>query len=154
MYTVRKQLKWEGAHRLQSSYTKECQRLHGHSYKCEVVVESDGLDADGMVIDFKHIKDVTKELIDLLDHRTMLCSKDKPLFEAYEKEHPGDIIWVHFNPTAEHMARWIWKQVSRSIIKLMQTDAENPRKVVVSVCISETCTGKAEYRSEVHVPAK
>lgn len=154
MYTVRKQLKWEGAHRLQTSYTEECQRLHGHSYKCDVIIEADDLDNDGMVIDFKYIKDVTKELIDLLDHRAMLNSADKPLFAEYEKKFPGQIIWVDFNPTAEKMCRWIWKQISRKLIKQMQSVTENPRTITVSVAIHETCTGEAKYRSEVHVPVK
>jgi len=44
--------------------TKECVRLHGHTYLARVTIESDELKA-GMIIDFKAIKDIIK----IFDHQ-------------------------------------------------------------------------------------
>ena len=44
--------------------TKECTRLHGHTYLAKVEIESDELKA-GMIVDFKAVKDIIK----LFDHR-------------------------------------------------------------------------------------
>jgi 6-pyruvoyltetrahydropterin/6-carboxytetrahydropterin synthase len=45
--------------------TKACHNLHGHTMYFKVGLESDVLQENGMVVDFKAIKNV----IDILDHR-------------------------------------------------------------------------------------
>ena len=89
MYYVSKRMEIAGAHKLTLDYESKCQNLHGHNWIVVVYCKSKELDPNGMVIDFKHIKNM---IHDVLDHQYI-----------------NDI--VDFNPTAENMARWICKQV-------------------------------------------
>ncbi len=85
MYIVSKRMEIAGAHRLELSYESKCTRVHGHNWVVTVYCKARRLNADGMVVDFKHIKD---RIHGYLDH-------------GYLNE------LVPFNPTAENLARWI-----------------------------------------------
>ena len=89
MYYVSKRMEIAGAHNLKLSYDSKCQNLHGHNWIVTVYCKSKELNSDGMIIDFKHIKNL---ISDKLDHQYI-----------------NDV--VDFNPTAENMAKWICNQV-------------------------------------------
>ena len=90
MYYVSKRMEIAGAHQLNLDYESKCQNLHGHNWIVTVYCKSYELNNNGMVIDFKHIKNM---IHDKLDHKYI-----------------NDI--VDFNPTAENMAKWICDQIS------------------------------------------
>ncbi len=48
-----------------------CERIHGHNYRVAVEVEGD-LDRNHYVFDFLALRDLTKALVDELDHRMLL----------------------------------------------------------------------------------
>lgn len=54
----------------------QCERIHGHNYRTAVEVEGD-LDENHYVIDFIALKDLTKSIIDELDHRMMLPTQSR-----------------------------------------------------------------------------
>ncbi len=89
MYYVSKQMEIAGSHRLELPYESKCQQLHGHNWIVTVHCKAKELNAEGMVVDFKHIKD---KIHGYLDHGNF-----NELFP--------------FNPTAENIARWICEQV-------------------------------------------
>jgi 6-pyruvoyltetrahydropterin/6-carboxytetrahydropterin synthase len=72
-------------------YKGKCEKLHGHTYKLEVVIESD-VKKDGMIIDFAKMKEIVEEtVLEKLDHQSL-----NELFK---------------NPTVEHILEWISLQL-------------------------------------------
>lgn len=89
MFIVKKRMEIAGAHRLNLNYESKCANLHGHNWIVTVWCKSQTLDANGMVIDFTHIK---REVQEKLDHKFL-----------------NDV--VPFNPTAENIAKWVCGQI-------------------------------------------
>jgi 6-pyruvoyltetrahydropterin/6-carboxytetrahydropterin synthase len=72
-------------------YKGKCEKLHGHTYKLEVVIES-SVKKNGMVVDFAKMKEIVEtDVLEKLDHQA--------LNEIFE------------NPTAEHILEWISTQL-------------------------------------------
>ena len=65
MYIVRKKMEIAGCHSLSLSYDSKCSKLHGHNWIVTVHCKAEKLNADGMVVDFTHIKE---QIQDYLDH--------------------------------------------------------------------------------------
>jgi 6-pyruvoyltetrahydropterin/6-carboxytetrahydropterin synthase len=89
MYTVIKRMEISASHSLALSYPSKCERLHGHNWIITVHCRARELNADGMVVDFTHIKEA---VMSRLDHQNL-----------------NELL--PFNPTAEHIARWICDQI-------------------------------------------
>lgn len=89
MYYVAKRMEIAGSHKLKLSYPSKCQHLHGHNWIITVFCKSRHLNKDGMVIDFKKVKDI---IHGKLDHANL-----------------NDVF--KFNPTAENIAKWIVDQI-------------------------------------------
>ena len=97
-YTMKILLDFAAAHLLRD-YEGVCNRLHGHNWKVEVQVTATSLDNVGMGMDFKVIKDATRELIGKLDHRNL---NDIPPFDK-------------INPTAENISEYLYQELSNEL---------------------------------------
>ncbi len=89
---IRKSFRFEAAHVL-PHHPGKCARLHGHSYRFEVAVAGplqSSGPAQGMVVDF----------VDRLDHSSL-----------------NDLLP---NPTAEHIALWIWDELAPALPQLVE----------------------------------
>ena len=132
---IKKIFKAEVAHRLVSSYSERCQSFHGHSYLFEVVLESDKLNSDAMLMDFGEVKSKAKDFIDAFDH-SMVLSQDDPFHDRMiDIMDEGNMRWISvpYNPTAEMMAVHIYQQLHELGL---------PVKMVV---VQETLTGRAYF---------
>jgi 6-pyruvoyltetrahydropterin/6-carboxytetrahydropterin synthase len=56
------------AHRLEA-YHGKCEELHGHNFHVEAFFSGTELNHEGMVIDFKILKEHLKQVLDILDHK-------------------------------------------------------------------------------------
>ncbi len=132
---IRKKFKAEVAHRLVSSYSKDCQNIHGHSYTYDIVLKSGELNCDGMVMDFGEVKAKAKEFMDKFDHCLVLSSFDpitsnmRPIMDRMGMKY----MIVPYNSTAENQAAHIYQQFHEFGLN------------VVSVRVHETLTGYAEF---------
>lgn len=89
MYKISKRIEVAGCHHLALDYESPCKRLHGHNWIITIYCRAQELDKNGMVVDFKKVKDL---IHGKLDHRN--------LNEVFD-----------FNPTAENIAKWICDQI-------------------------------------------
>jgi len=89
---------FSGAHSLRN-YKGKCESLHGHNWKVETVVKSNKLDKAGMVMDFSHLKEITNDILNKLDHQ-YLNELD------YFKSH---------NPSSEELARYIFERLKEPV---------------------------------------
>ena len=64
MYYVSKKMEIAGCHRLTLSYKSKCENLHGHNWIVTVFCKAKEVNADGMVVDFKHIKEKIHSWLD------------------------------------------------------------------------------------------
>lgn len=112
-YTLKILADFASAHTLRD-YPGDCSRMHGHNWKVEVEVIANSLDEVGMGIDFKEIKQATREIAKRLDHRYL-----------------NDLApFTEVNPTAENIAAYFYKE--------LETKLNNERIHVSAVTLWET----------------
>jgi 6-pyruvoyltetrahydropterin/6-carboxytetrahydropterin synthase len=98
MYELKIITQFGAAHRLKET-GGECENLHGHNWKVEVCVKGERLDRNGLLIDFKVLKNMTKEIIDRLDHKFL-----------------NELTWfTEMNPTSENISKLIFELLSQKI---------------------------------------
>jgi len=85
MYELKLKHHFDAAHHLELDYDSPCLSAHGHRWEVEVNISANTLNKNGMLADFKKIK----EIINRLDHRDLNESLD-------------------FNPTAENIAKHLY----------------------------------------------
>ena len=103
MYTVIKRMEVSASHSLNLSYRSKCENLHGHNWIVTVFCKAENLNSDGMVIDFKHVKN---KIHGFLDHGNF-----------------NELL--PFNPTAENIAKWIVEQIPMCYKAIVQESEGN-----------------------------
>ncbi|MEW6097110.1 MAG: 6-carboxytetrahydropterin synthase QueD [bacterium] len=100
MYLARVENEFCAAHKIIGQEGK-CARPHGHNWKVEVIVSNDKLDRLGMVIDFDELEELTKKVIEPLDHQDLNELK----------------LFLNSNPTAEVIAEYIYIELEKLLDK-------------------------------------
>ena len=98
MYELKIISQFAAAHQLRE-YEGKCEKLHGHNWKVEVYVTGNKLEKNGLLIDFKLIKDATEKVLDELDHEFL---NELDAFKT-------------LNPSSENIARHIFTALSREV---------------------------------------
>lgn len=95
MYELSREFRFDAAHTLQRTVDVEpSRRIHGHSYRAEVVVRGRPDPETGMIIDLSLFDQALEEARDGLDHRFLDEIKD-------------------LGPTTiENLSSWIWRKVA------------------------------------------
>ncbi len=145
---IRKLFKFENAHIVRDCSTQRCsENIHGHSYKIEVLLESNYLDDGQMVYDFGLTKLYIKELIDSFDHAITLWSKDDKAYIAAMKKYSNRWVELPVSPSAEQFSRVIFLLVERVLACTKMQNGE--REVTLhSIIVHETETGYAQGFTE------
>jgi 6-pyruvoyltetrahydropterin/6-carboxytetrahydropterin synthase len=114
-----KTFRFEAAHDLPTFPDgHKCRRLHGHSFRFDVVVEGNVEPAKGYLIDYGEIKTIVDPIVKRLDH-------------YYLNEIEG-----LSNPTSEVIAQWLWDRIKPGL------------PLLATIVVHETCTSSCEYRGE------
>ncbi|NLF82959.1 MAG: 6-carboxytetrahydropterin synthase QueD [Candidatus Gastranaerophilales bacterium] len=116
MFELSVESHFSAAHHL-LNYQGDCENIHGHDWKVEIVVAGEELDKSGMLIDFKILKKHLNEVLDMLDH------KDINTLEEFRG----------ISPSSENIARFIYSQLKTRLPQLK------------SVSVWETEKAKATY---------
>jgi len=91
---------FSGAHRLRYLHGK-CEGLHGHNWKVEATFGANRLNKEGIVIDFKILKDNLEKVLKTLDHTFL---NDLPYFSDRE-------------PSSENIAKYIFDRLKEELKK-------------------------------------
>ncbi|MEN3034557.1 MAG: 6-carboxytetrahydropterin synthase [Aquificaceae bacterium] len=122
----------------------KCVNLHGHGYVLEVVLGSNTLSEQDMVVDFYHVKNALKDLIDEMDHSFIIDVNDPMFDELYNvarKFGAMKIFPVDFCPTAEALAKFFYEFLN-SRLEAARLLGEVK---VMRVTLWETATSRADY---------
>ena len=112
-----KTFRFEAAHHLPTFPDgHKCRRLHGHSFRFDVVVEGDVEPAKGYLIDYGDIKKAAEPLVKKLDHYNL-----------------NDIEGLQ-NPTSEVLSKWIYDRLKPDL------------PLLTAIVVHETCTSSCEYQ--------
>ncbi len=110
---------FEAAHFLPSfPEGHKCRRMHGHSFKVDVIVEGDVPAGQYHLLDYGDLARVIEPLRLQLDHYCL-----------------NDIAGLE-NPTSEMLAKWLWDRIKPALPMLAQIN------------VAETCASSCEYRGE------
>ncbi len=145
MYTIRRSIDIHFAHHIRG-HMGPCINIHGHTWKFEVVMAAQELDAQGFIVDFKELQQkVLQPCYQLLDHslaigvetyqeiepeleklgEKLLSSRPEELPQSETTElgsvqlrYPGGLKTTvfPFNPTSERLAAWLY-QWSNKVLK-------------------------------------
>ena len=116
---LRKTFQFEAAHLLPHlPKSHKCRRLHGHSFKAEIVVAGECDPRLGWLMDYADITLAFTPIWKRLDH-------------FYLNDIPG-----LENPTSENIAAWIWTKLKPKL------------PLLTEVTVAETCTATCVYRGE------
>ena len=98
MFELIFQTHFAAAHNIRG-YRGSCERLHGHNWKVEIALRAEELDALGMVVDFRDVKELAHDLLDNLDHSYL--NELAPFKQA--------------NPTTENVAKWVFEELGKRL---------------------------------------
>ena len=117
LVSLTKSFTFEAAHFLPSfPEGHKCRRMHGHSFRIDVIVQGDIPQGEYHLIDYGEIMALIEPLRKKLDH---YCLNE---IEGLD------------NPTSEMIAKWIWDRLKPDLAILSE------------IVVHETCASRCSYR--------
>uniref|UniRef100_A0A7V4JP40 6-carboxy-5,6,7,8-tetrahydropterin synthase n=1 Tax=Thermodesulfobacterium geofontis TaxID=1295609 RepID=A0A7V4JP40_9BACT len=121
MFKLKVQDYFSSAHYLKD-YKGPCEKIHGHNWKVELIVEGSELNSTDILIDFTILKNILKEVLSEFDHKLL---NEIPYFK-------------NVNPSSERLAEYIFKKVKEKL-------SSYPKVKVKEVTVFETEKAGATY---------
>lgn len=151
MYKLTTYCELEIGHRLITSYAQKCRHPHGHVFRVEITVCSHTLNADGMVIDFKLLKEVVKQqLEDQWDHGFALHQYDTlaPALKADPEN--ARLHLLPTNPTLEYVVKLWYGDIKEALVQLREKHPESMAEdlKLLSIKASETTKNTCTYSED------
>jgi 6-pyruvoyltetrahydropterin/6-carboxytetrahydropterin synthase len=116
---LRKTFQFEAAHLLPHlPQDHKCRRLHGHSFRADIVIAGECDSKLGWLMDYADLKEAFRPLWEQLDHHYL-----------------NEIKGLE-NPTSENIAAWIWQNLKPRLPLLAEVE------------VAETCTSRCIYRGQ------
>jgi 6-pyruvoyltetrahydropterin/6-carboxytetrahydropterin synthase len=123
MYELTVERGFSSGHFLRN-YKGKCENPHGHNYKVRITLRGEKLDAAGLLLDFRDLKQVMHPVIERLDHQML---NDLEPFTT-------------LNPSAENLAKYFYDETNRQLAEMT-----GGRVSVKDCTIFETDTTTATY---------
>lgn len=123
MFEVTVEAEFAAGHFLRN-YRGKCENPHGHNYKVLITLCGQELDAAGLLLDFKQLKQVMRPVVERLDHQ--MINEIAPFTEV--------------NPSAENLAQYFYRETSTQL-----RDMTEGRVRVKDCTLFETDTTRATY---------
>ena len=123
MFEITVQASFSSGHFLRDYYGK-CENPHGHNYRVLVTLAGEELEPNGLLLDFKLLKQILRPTVEYLDHNMI---NDLEPFTT-------------LNPSAENLARYFYQQTATKLHEMTEG------RVRVKDCtLYETDTSFARY---------
>ena len=147
-YRVCKVIEIENGHML-SKHPDKCRFPHGHTRRVEIILESEDLDANGMVCDFKIVKTAIGDYLDTFDH-ALCMNTDDPMYTTLKAAYGDRVIgFASTEPTTEVLAKTFFDYCLNGFAKYADSREQRytlrPAVRVVAVRVWETSSSWAEY---------
>lgn len=123
MFEITVQAGFSSGHYLRD-YHGKCENPHGHNYRVLVTLVGEELESNGLLLDFKLLKQVLKPTVEYLDHNMI---NDLEPFTT-------------LNPSAENLAKYFFENTANELDKLT-----HGRVRVKDCTLYETDTSFARY---------
>jgi 6-pyruvoyltetrahydropterin/6-carboxytetrahydropterin synthase len=148
---IRKLYRFEASHIVRNCSSDRCKfSVHGHSFRCELLLTADRLDRGQMVYDFGLLKGGVKDFLDGFDHASLFWDRESPAYVKAMKEHSKRWVRLPVSPTAEQLTRVIFVAVQAMLDNTVKTNGDDTARVH-SVILHETETGYAQcFRQDAY----
>ena len=145
---IRKLFKFENAHIVRGCSTVKCRSsLHGHSYRVELLFESNFLDNGQMVYDFGLMKQNMKALVESFDHAIAIWNGDDKEYIQDMKKHSDRWVELPVSPSAEQFSRVLFVMIDK-LLKLTSSCNGEKNVTLNSIIVHETQSGYAQCFNE------
>ena len=150
-YRICKSFEIENGHML-SKHPDLCKFPHGHSRKVEFILETNELDQNEMVCDFKILKEAMKDFLNTLDH-ALCMNTDDPMYPKLKEAYGDRIIdFPNEDPTTEIIAKLIYDTLKTKLKEYAANPyAKYPLSSdlkIIRVRLWETSSAWAEYSED------
>lgn len=128
MFKLKSEIQFDMAHFL-SGYEGKCANIHGHRYRVIVKIAANELEQEGqmrgMVVDFSYFKKKLKEVEEIFDHKLVIEDNEEGRElsrKLAELNNKFAILFVPYRPTAEEMARDIFKILKDKSLQVCEVE--------------------------------